>query len=199
MSKNNNQTDLPALEYDDIRHQFADADLMMFEGKTFGSRFIQWVSGSRFSHVGLIAYWGDRYMLLQAEPGKGVQAVPLSIAVAKYKGTVEWYQLKDDARSIVDLDKLLGEARIDLGLEYNWKIGLRWTAHELWGWRPGKKKVRPKALFCSQFVERCFQVGGLSLTAEYDPQWTDPGEVSRSPHIEIKGRVSHNRGIQAHR
>ena len=172
---------------------------MFFEGRSIGSRVIQWISKSRFSHVGLIVMWGDRFMLLQAEPGAGVQAVPLSIEIAKYNGVVEWYKLRDEARQKVDMHKVVDGARIDLGLEYNWQIGLRWMIRVALDWRWGKIVHRPQALFCSQYVERCYALAGFPLTEGAAPEWTDPGEVSKSKHLENRGPISHHRDIRAER
>ena len=104
--------------YAEVRDELRDGDTVLFRGSVLASRIIQRISGGRYSHAALVLEWGGRWMILQAELIEGVQAVPLSVAVARYHGEVDFYPLTPEARAKVDLSKLAQVARSALGLRY---------------------------------------------------------------------------------
>ena len=184
----------PQVRYEDIRSQVADGDILLFRGTVFLSRMIEAVSHGSYSHCAITADWGERKMVLQAELMGGVQAVPMSVAVGTYRGRVDWYRIAPAWRDKVDVAKLLAEARADLGLTYATSELLRVAAHSLFGAALPDDCDNPHALFCSQYVERCFRKAGLSLCQDSDVG-TSPSEIAASGVVEFKGMILHDPDI----
>ena len=151
------------LEYGDIRDRVEDGDIILFRGTILFSRVIETVSHGAYSHCAIAANWAERKMLLQAELMGGVQAVPLSVAAGTYNGRVDWYKIAPQWRAKLNIPALLTEARADLGLTYATSELLRVAAHELFGSKLPADCDNPHALFCSQYVARCFRKAGLPL------------------------------------
>jgi hypothetical protein len=179
------------LQYGDIRARVEDGDILLFRGTIFLSRVIERVSHGAYSHCAIAATWGERKMILQAEIMGGVQAVPMSVAVGTYKGRVDWYKLRPEVRAKLDLAVLLSEARADLGLTYATSDLLRVAAHSLFGAGLPTDCDNPHALFCSQYVERCFRKAGVFLSADSDVG-TSPSGIANSQSLIYQGMIAHD-------
>ncbi len=182
------------LQYGEIRDQVEDGDVILFRGTIFLSRLIERVSGGKYSHCAIAANWGERKMLLQAELMGGVQAVPLSVAAGTYKGRVDWFKIAPEWRQRLDIAALLKEARADLGLTYATSELLRVAAHTLFGAKLPNDCDNPHALFCSQYVERCFRRAGTALCADSDVG-TSPSEIAASRVLQFQGVIAHDPNI----
>jgi hypothetical protein len=193
-------TTLNVVNYSDVRSQMEDCDIILFHGTVLGSRIIEDISKSVYSHSGLIAYWGDRLMLLQAEI-EGLQAIPLSVGVGQYPGRVDWYKPKPEYRAKLNVKAALDEARADLGLSYATadllKAGvddLMQNVHSFIGrlmqFKLPGNVTNPNALFCSEYVERCYRVGGVPLKDTTDVQ-TTPGDIADSPVVVYQATIQH--------
>lgn len=192
--------------YHEIRDQVQDGDLFFFRGLFRGSKLFVRLTNSFYSHVAVVAWWGDRLMILQAEAGPGVQAFPLSAAIQEYPGRADWYQLRRESIPDVHarLPLVLDEARTDLGL----KFGLGDALKSLFRWArktPFRNPKSPKSLFCAEYVERSFRIGGIPL-----PRTTDGGEVPAdilcwpqdlaiSPLVRYEATISHDPRVAAPR
>jgi len=184
----------PLLNYADIRDQVEDADVLLFRGTIFFSRAIEKISHGAYSHCAIAANWGERKMILQAELMGGLQAVPMSVAVGTYKGQVDWYKILPAVRPKLDIAALLAEARADLGLTYATSELLRVAAHNIFGAPLPEDAENPHALFCSQYVERCFRKAGMSLCKDSDVG-TSPSEIAASTALKLMGTIQHDPGI----
>src|SRR5574341_477420 len=147
--------------YADAHGRIRDGDLFLFRGEYLISKLFRRADRSYYSHAALAAWWGGRLMILQAE-GTGIQAIPLSVAIASYPGRADWYTLKRE--EIPDFDAKLRaalvEAKSDLGLAYGYVDLLRNIAR--WALRMKlADPCRPRAMFCSEYVERCFREAGM--------------------------------------
>jgi hypothetical protein len=182
------------LQYGDIRDRVEDGDIILFRGTIFLSRVIERVSHGDYSHCAIAANWGERKMLLQAELMGGVQAVPLSVAAGTYNGQVDWYKIAPQWRAKLDIPTLLAEARADLGLTYATSELLRVAAHSLFGAKLPTDCDNPHALFCSQYVERCFRKAGLPLCRDSDVG-TSPSEIAASEVLQFQGVIVHDPNI----
>jgi hypothetical protein len=182
------------LKYDDIRDRVEDGDVVLFRGTIFLSKVIEQVSHGTYSHCAIAADWGERKMLLQAELMGGVQAVPMSVAVGTYTGRVDWYKIAPARRAKLDIAALLAEARADLGLTYATSELLRVAAHNVFGAQLPADCDNPHALFCSQYVERCFRKAGLSLTSTSDVG-ASPSDIAASGVLELQGTIVHDPNI----
>jgi hypothetical protein len=177
--------------YAEVRDDLRDGDVVLFRGSVLASRIIQRISGGRYSHSALVLEWGGRWMILQAELIEGVQTVPLSVAVARYHGDVDFYPLTLEARAKVDLSKLARTARSALGLRYAKLDLLRVGAHLLFHLGLPRYRRDPEALFCSQYVSRCFRTAGLDLAPQSDVG-TSPEQISSSHWLRYAGTIPHD-------
>jgi hypothetical protein len=186
------------IDYATARAQIRDGDLFLFRGEYLISKLFRRVDHSYYSHAALAAWWGDRLMILQAE-GPGIQAIPLSVAVGTYPGRADWYTLKRE--EIPDfagkLRATLAEAKSDLGLAYGfrdlWRNIVRWAVRVKLA-----DPVRPRSMFCSEYVERCFREGGMSLTNRPDIT-TFPKHIASSPLASYVGTIPHDPRLLATR
>ncbi|MGH7436743.1 MAG: hypothetical protein ACRENE_13805 [Polyangiaceae bacterium] len=186
------------VQYNDVRSQIDDGDIILFRGTILLSRIIELISHGDYSHCALAANWGERKMILQAELVGGVQAVPLSIAVGTYKGRVDWFRIAPAARAKLDIAALMAEARADLGLGYAREGMLKAAEHFLFGAHITEDPKDPRALFCSQYVERCYRQAGVRLSTDGD-NVTSPTEISSSKAIEYVGTFVHDPSIVPNR
>lgn len=184
----------PVLQYGAIRDRVEDGDIVLFRGTIFLSRIIEEVSHGSYSHCAIAANWGERKMLLQAELMGGVQAVPLSVAAGTYNGRVDWYKIAPAWRAKIDIAAMLEEARADLGLTYATSDLLRVAAHSLFGARLPPDCDNPHALFCSQYVERCFRKAGVALCKDSDVG-TSPSAIAASELLQFQGIIAHDPDI----
>lgn len=177
-----------AAQYSEIRDQIQDGDIILFRGARLLSRMIEAGSKSKYSHAAIALWWHRRLMLLQAEI-QCIQAVPLSVALGKYKGVADWYRVRDEHRARIDFAPILDEAKVDLGLAYSTSELLKSALHSLVGLDLPPDCETPHALFCSQYVARCFRVGGLPLIEGMTDIETTPGHISKSPILEYSGTL----------
>ncbi|MDZ4674052.1 MAG: hypothetical protein SGI84_06325, partial [Gemmatimonadota bacterium] len=144
-------------------------------------------------------------MIMQAE-GVGIQAIPLSVAVEEYPGRADWYRLRREAHPEIELrvPPVLGEARTDLGL----KFGTGDLFRSLFRWFRKVKlgnPMSPRGLFCAEYVERCFRVGGLPLRRDADGNHVPPDvlcfpqDLVTSPLVEYRATVLHDPRVAAPR
>jgi cell wall-associated NlpC family hydrolase len=173
--------DREALGYQTSRQEMKTGDVLMFAGRGALSSTIRDLTGSEFSHAGLVARWGDRVMVFESA-ARGVELMPASRVVCKYDGRVVWYRLK----GTIDPDALINEALNLLRLRYSF-WGLVRFAWKIWtGGRKNRRDARGarSALFCSEFVSRVFRKAGLDLVSNRPDDLTSPGDIARSPHLE---------------
>ena len=65
--------------YSSIRPYISSGDLLFYRGgANLGSALVRWWTSSRYSHVGVAWCVGDRVLLLEAYPLKGVRLMPVS-------------------------------------------------------------------------------------------------------------------------
>lgn len=175
------------VRYSEIRDDVDDGDVFLFRGNRIISRLFQAGSHSKYSHSGLVGWWDRRLMLFQAELAC-VQAVPFSVAVRSYDGLVDWYKVRPEYMSQLNMDALLDEAKSNLGIAYGTTDLFRTILHELANLDLPPECETPHALFCSQYVARCFRVGGVPLKVEQDMA-IFPSEIASSPVLMYMGTI----------
>lgn len=179
--------------YENLRPSLKTGDVVLFSGKGGISTGIKWFTNSKWSHVGMVlklTEW-DAVMLWESttlsdiadvESGKerkGVQIVPLSERVRKYKGEVS-IRLLDIERTpemLKELSLLRSEIK---GRPYEKdKIELIKAAYD----GPfGANKEDLSSLFCSEMVAEAYQRMGLlsekKSSNEYTPKdFADAGKM----------------------
>ncbi len=171
----------PSKQYEDIRNQIRNGDVLMYRGKSWESRIIMLVTKSKFSHAGIAVWWNQRLMVMEAI-GKGVVVRPLSLSVQRYYGDVELYQAVEEV-SDADRLKLIMLAQQELGKEYaTWKatlLGLKIL------FQTNKEKRdslrRERQLFCSYYVAHCYNSIGKDLKHGVSDRFMTPGDIAQSP------------------
>lgn len=105
------------MKYTDARPLIRSGDLILLRGKGPGPWLIRLWTASQWAHCGVAWVVGDRVLLLEAEPFKGVRAIPLSKRLgpgaALAKTRPQWGQEAETA------------ALENLGEPYGWVDALR--------------------------------------------------------------------------
>jgi hypothetical protein len=66
------------MRYSDCKKHIKTGDIILWSGKMPHSRLIRWLTKSKWSHVGIAVWWGNRLMVLDSYPFFGTRARPLS-------------------------------------------------------------------------------------------------------------------------
>jgi hypothetical protein len=174
------------LDYAEVRENIKDGDIVLFRGKSLLSRIIYLFTRSPYSHAGIVAWWDQRLMVLEAV-GAGVIASRLSIVVKKYDGNAElWTANADD----IDRAEIVAAAKVMLGKRYSkWKLlgNLRVV---LFGPRQGDETdpdIPPEEYVCSEYVSRAWRAGGVDLKKGASDRFTKPVDIASSPAIRKVG------------
>lgn len=168
--------------YKEFRGQISDGDVLAFSGRHWLSNFIKYLSHGRYSHGGLAFWWDDRLMVLQAEAGPGVQALPASRAIAQYAGTVDWYPLAPEHRSDEFVKKLTEVAMDRIGDPYSLLDLVRIGLHYAIGTGLPREKRTKHSFVCSQYVAHCYSVAGLDLAPKRPDIGTTPEDLASSKY-----------------
>ena len=179
--------------YENLRPSLKTDDVVLFSGKGGISTGIKWFTNSKWSHVGMVLRlpeW-DAVMLWESttlsnivdvESGKerkGVQIVPLSERVRKYKGeaSIRVLDIEQTPEMLKELSLLRAEIK---GRPYEKdKIELIKAAYD----GPlGENKEDLSSLFCSEMVAEAYQRMGLlsekKPSNEYTPKdFSDAGKL----------------------
>lgn len=163
--------------YDEVRSQIYDGDILLCSGKGPFSKLIQRFTKSNWSHVGLII-WSrvfDRLMVLESKESRGVRSVPLSSYVRDMEGSGKGYNgrvhiYRDsrvfEALKLEDDYRGLGAFAIDhLGYPYDndeiariaWRVATKK--------KKGKRK-KDKEYICSEFAAECFEQVGIEFKGD---------------------------------
>jgi hypothetical protein len=182
--------------YDYYRSRFKDADILMFKGCGLISNLIKWKTKSVYSHAGIVAWWNDRLMVLEAV-GKGVEARPISYALKYYKGSFDYYRPKEEVAITANQRcEMIIFAQEQLGKEYDaWQI-IKFFFRLLFNLKMTKTDARkpPGKFFCSQYVSAVYKAGGHDLTIRFSDNFTSPEEIAKSPLLEFVGTVKKGDG-----
>jgi len=170
-------------DYFEIRNEFKNGDILLYKGRTWISKAIQWFTGSEYSHAGIVAWWNDRLMVLESVD-KGVVVTPMSNNIKKYWGDVEWFQSIEEISDEQRL-KMLEYAQEELGKEYNqfqiliigFKILLGQNV------KHSDKLRKSKKLFCSHYVSSVYNYIGMDLKEKLSDDFTSPDDIAKSPKL----------------
>ena len=118
-----------SIRYQDCRESLADGDVLLFKGKGIISWLIQRRTGSPYSHAGIIAWWNDRLMVLEATSG-GITAMTLSQRIQSEQGRIDYFQPKDTI-SPSTRRQMVVFAQQQLGKQYAFKKLLKYAFKKL--------------------------------------------------------------------
>ncbi len=183
MNETSSTTRTKAVNYDDIRSQIKNGDVLMYRGKSLQSRIIMFVARSNFSHAGIAAWWNNRLMVMEAV-GKGVVATPMSLSVGKYDGRVALFTSAEDI-SEEDRLRMIKFAQEELGKEYaTWKATKLALKILFQRDRDKKDKLRrERQLFCSYYVAQIYNSIGQDLKEGVSDRFMTPGDIANSPKL----------------
>ncbi len=182
-------------QYEAVREQIRDADVVLFSGTDLGSRIIRAVTRSPYSHAGICAWWNGRLIVMEARI-YGVRAARLSQVVKKYHGDVVLLTTRED----VDVhENRRGEAvqlaKTQLGKDYSKRKLVRYLGRLLAtalgrSWcRPAADDVKPEDFFCSEYVSYAWRKGAGFDLCPLEDEFTTPEDLANSPSLVLKGRL----------
>lgn len=170
---------LNPIDYAEVRDQIQNGDIVLFRGKSLVSRFICWATGSKYSHAGIVGWWHNHLMVIEAV-SRGVVATRLSFVVNGYPGSAELWTTD---RS-VERAEIVRAAQLLLGRNYSMTKLFALGRRIIYGTNKGvDPDDSPNGFLCSEFVSRVWRAGGLDLKEGVPDRFTKPGDIARSPHL----------------
>lgn len=175
--------------YEEYRPHMRNGDVLLFKGKGLLSEIIKWKTGSAYSHAGLVAWWGDRLMVLEAV-GAGVRATPISYNLKKYQGGIDYFRCNKDIPDSVR-DGMLNFAQTQLGKEYDIGrlVGFFIKLMRNQPLQASETSTVPSTFFCSEYVAEVYEYAGCDLVADRSSQYTSPDKIADSALMEFVGTL----------
>lgn len=184
------------LKYSEIRDEIRTGDLILFKGRSFWSRVIQFRTLSRFSHCGFALWLHDedhkhrRLMLVESKEAIGARMVPLTDAMRR-GSDVHWFPLEDYDE--VDRDAVFVFTMTSLGSPYApvWQFvrsfGLvtRWLCDR---WHINAN-IAGRSRFCSEYVAEALKWMGYRHSIILSPPEVVPGDLPELPFVSNRGRI----------
>lgn len=132
-------------------------DILFFRTGSFIARMIQKIAGLNYNHVGVIANWGDKPMVIEAV-GKGIETTPLAVRLAesnkvKLVRSDNHVNLKRFIRESTDF---LGHTNYDYwGLLFHQAV---WNLSCFTIWIGAKSAAKAvESFYCYEFVNYLFR------------------------------------------
>jgi hypothetical protein len=184
---------IPLGDYGRVRHELRSGDLLFASGRYRFSQLIQAVTGSAWSHVGIVFRLPevDRVLVLESVEDFGVRFVPLSkyltdydnagnpydghLAVARPRG-VSGETVKALAR--FGTDQLARPYDKDVVAEIATRIALG----------IGPQNGERRAYVCSELVQACFAHAGVEF-AGGPTGFVSPGDIWADDRVELLARI----------
>ena len=193
------------IQYCEVRHEIADADVLLFRRRDSITRLISVAGRSQYVHAAMAGWWNDRLMCVEMTAGGG-RAQLLSNLVARWPGVIDVYAIAEDSLGVAFSRKQALQAMIAItGIDYGWLNLARTALLHLpvirFLVRPdendddgeanpeGEAEFQnpPSALrlppsrsslppFCSQAVSAAMRVGGVDPVPNLADRFTEPGD-----------------------
>lgn len=176
-------------KYENVVGVLKSGDIFLCSGNYWVSELIKKVSGSKFSHSGIIVKWGEYPLVMESVEDDGVRMVPLEQYVKNYENSNKRYngslyvarhkllaKLNDEDEMIKNLIKN-GLSLLNKGYDKNEiaqiiaRIGIG----------VGKHKDNEKFI-CSEFVKECFHKIGIELLTDAHG-FIFPGHIAADQHV----------------
>ena len=182
---------LPVLAYPDVRAQLKSGDMLFTSGDYLISKAIQKMTGSPWSHVGIVFRLDsiDRILLLESVEDMGVRFAPLSKYLDNYednkpyKGRAVLARCKDvTPKNIASLSTFgIDELTQPYDKDEIAKIMARITLGI-------GKKERDREYICSELVYECFARAGKEFA--FNPKgFISPEDIWTDAKLSLVGRV----------
>lgn len=168
--------------YNEIRYSIKTCDILLYKGTHWLSKIIRWATKSPYSHAGIVVWWNNRLMVMEAI-GKGVIVTPLSQNLKHYKGEVHLYNVEPGLIYDSIRDMMLKFAQQELGKEYaRWKMILFGIKILLSKDLDKKDELkRANKLYCSHYVAQIYNAGGYDLKRNKADRFMSPNDIAKSP------------------
>ena len=184
------------VSYSEIRNELNTGDIILYSGSSVASKLIQWASGSRWSHIGLVIKL-EEYDLLtvwEATPAsnvkdifsntirKGVQLLPLSERIHAYDGSISIRKLQGNTLSVDSLKNLMLLRKELKNKKYEQsKTELLKSLYDgPWG---KNEKEDLSSVFCGELVAEAYQrlllLDEKKVSNEYIPADFGEGRLTR--------------------
>lgn len=173
-------------KYESIRHQIRSGDILLCAGNSMFSKIIQRFTGSKWSHVGIIALWEEieSVMVLESVESIGVRTVPLSRYIKEYDGDIAILRHDDFKHEMVN--KMKRHAMSLMGHQYDASEIAR-IAARIALMSPHEKRDTPahdNDYICTEYLDVCFKAAGINLY--HDPRgFISPKNIAEDPKIKI--------------
>lgn len=172
-----------AHNYQQHRHDMQDGDVLIFKGQSWLSKIIKWRTRSDYSHAGVVVWWNDRLMVLEAI-GQGVLARPISYNLDHYRGDIEYFRPSQEIATETRT-RMAQFAQAQLGKKYASRRLLSFFFKLLLN-RPllsQDKAAAPCRYFCSEYVADIYAKNGLDLDIERSSGYTSPDRLACAPGL----------------
>lgn len=185
--------------YSQYRNNMKTGDVIAFSGNSRVSRLIQWKTGSRYSHVGIVIEadikggLGQSVLMMEStaicnQPDvlgkkmiKGVQMHFLSNRLESYDGSAWWISLKEllPHYAAFNMQQWLREKRSE-HIKYD-TIQALGAGIDILDWIPGIQNDRDfSSFFCSELVTKALQIAGI-VNDNINPSEQTPADVAAMP------------------
>jgi len=182
---------LPVVPYADLRSKLRSGDLLFTSGDYLVSKAIQKVTGSPWSHVGIVFRVDsiNRVLLLESVEDMGVRFAPLSKYLSDYedgkpyKGRAVLARCKDvNSKTVAGLSTFgIDELTQPYDKDEIAKILARITLGI-------GKKEKDREYICSELVYECFAHAGKEFA--YNPKgFISPEDIWLDEKVSLVGRI----------
>jgi uncharacterized protein YycO len=166
--------------YGSIRENFQEGDLLLFRGKGVVSMAIRALTGSTYSHAGLVYLFHDRVYVIEAV-GAGVRLLLMSELMKRYDGGIDYYEVvratpKQRRHAIAFCFEQLGKLYDKVGI-------LRFLLLLLF--RRKLAAAEDQAWFCSELAAAAYRKQDLPLAPEM-AEYTSPNDLALSPEVRLR-------------
>jgi hypothetical protein len=197
-------------EYETVRGQIMDGDVILFEGIGFLSAALHWrkrprefpvwkylvhalvstivkaATGSKYSHAGLAARWYKRLMVLEAI-GDGVIVNPLRRSQERFKAKIYWFSCEEISPK--DRELMMIKALEELGKPYGFWKTILFLICLIFKIDVDKRDSlkKAKSIYCSEYVARVYNAVHKDLKKGRADQFMSPKDIADSPLLTNKG------------
>lgn len=162
--------------------EMTTCDILLYKGRSFMSRLIEWNTGSLYSHVSVVA---NARMNLAIESNTGSQSGVRALDLRKLQADeVDVYRVKPG--QAFKQEQVISYLVASLGSHYDYP-GVIWLGllKLLRLKKQANKFQSEKDYFCSELVYEAFHSAGLDIVPQIsEADITSPGDIARSPVLE---------------
>ncbi len=169
--------------YEDLRGTIRDGDLAFFSGTSFLAKAIKRVTGSPWSHVGIL-FWEygdegdeDNTLMLHEAVAEGCRAIRLSMKLRETPNPVEICRsgyIDSEAKRAA----IRRHSHRQLAIEYG-----KWQLVQIWArvrFGIGRRPHFDKELICSELVAACYARAGYYFD-KANSDFVSPADLYRDP------------------